>query len=46
MKAFAGYRAKTFSYLRYSKKCVIKRKPRLNDYEDCLLNNRIILKPH
>ena len=56
MKEFAGYRAKTFSYLmdddsekkklKGTKKCVIKRKPRLNDYEDCLLNNRIILKPH
>ena len=56
MKEFAGYRAKTYSYLmddnnekkklKGTKKCVIKRKARLNDYEDCLLKNRIILKPH
>ena len=27
-----------------SKKCVIKRKIKFNDYKDCLLNNEIILK--
>ena len=28
-----------------TKKCVIKRRIRFNDYKDCLLNNEIILKP-
>ena len=56
MKEFAGYRAKTYSYLmdddsekkklKETKKCDIERKAWLNDYEDCLLNNKIILKPH
>ena len=27
-----------------TKKCVIKRILKLNDYEDCLFNNKIILK--
>ena len=55
MKEFAGYRAETYSYLmdddsekkklKGTKRCVIK-KGRLNDYEDCLLNHKIILKPH
>ena len=26
------------------KRCVIKRRPKFNDYKDCLLNNEIILK--
>ena len=56
MKEFAGYRAKAYSYLmdddsekkklKGTKKCVIKRKARLNDYEDCLLNDRMLLKQH
>ena len=27
-----------------TKKCVIKRRPKFNDYKDCLLNNKIVLK--
>ena len=27
-----------------TKKCVIKRRLKFNDYKDCLLNNEIILK--
>ena len=51
---FAAIRAKTYSYLmddgnsdkkaRGTKKCVIKRRLKFNDYKDCLLNNKIILK--
>ena len=46
MKEFAGLRAKTFSYLKHknhkdkkakdTKKCVIKRKLKFQDYENCL----------
>ena len=54
MTEFAGLRPKTYSYLfddgnsnkkaKRTKKCVIKRVFKLNDYKDCLLNNEIILK--
>ena len=27
------------------KKCVLKRELKFNDYKDCLLNNKIVLKP-
>ena len=27
-----------------TKKCVIKRIPKFNDYEDCISNNKILLK--
>ena len=37
MKEFAGHRAKKYE-------CVIKRILKFNDYEDCLFNNKIILK--
>ena len=47
-------RPKTYSYLmdngnsdkkaKGTKKCVIKRILKFNDYKDCLLNNKIILK--
>ena len=47
-------RPKTYSYLmdddseakkaKGTKKCVIKRRLKFNDYKDCLLNNEIILK--
>ena len=53
MKEFVGLRAKTYAYLmdddsekkkaKGTKKCVIKRILKFNDYEECLLNNRIIL---
>ena len=29
-----------------TKKCVIKRMLQFNDYEDCILNNKIIVKSH
>ena len=51
---FAALRPKTYSYLmddgnsdkkaKGTKKCVIKRRLKFNDYKDCLLNNEIILK--
>ena len=54
MKEFCGRRANTHAYLmdddsekkkaKGTKKCVIKRILKFNDYEDCLLNNKIILK--
>ena len=54
MTEFVALRPKTYSYLmddgrsdkkaKGTKKCVIKRRLRFNDYEDCLLNNEIILK--
>ena len=28
-----------------TKKCIIKRRLKFNDYEDCLLNNEVILNP-
>ena len=55
MTEFAALRPKTYSYLmddgwsdkkaEGAKKCVIKRRLKFNDYEDCLLNNEIVLKP-
>ena len=49
---FMALRPKTYSYLmddgnsdkkaKGTKKCVIKQRPKFNDYKDCLLNNEII----
>ena len=54
MTEFVTLRPKTYSYLmddgtsdkkaKGTKKCVIKRVLKFNDYKDCLLNNEIILK--
>ena len=54
MTEFAALRPKSYSYLmddgnndqkaKGTKKCVIKRRLKFNDYKDCLLNNEIILK--
>ena len=54
MIEFAALRPKTYSYLmdygnsdklaKLTKKCVLKRVLKFNDYKDCLLNNEIILK--
>ena len=54
MTKFAAPRAKTYSYLmgdnrevkktKETKKCVIKRMLKLNDYKNCVRNNEIILK--
>ena len=54
MTEFVALRPKTYSYLTDdckedkkatgTKKCVIKRRLKFNDYKDCLLNNEIILK--
>ena len=54
MTEFVALRSKTHSYLmdnrkndkkeKGTKKCVIKRRLKLNDYKDCLLNNQIVLK--
>ena len=54
MTEFAALRPKTYSYLmddsnsdkkaKVTKKCVIKRGLKFNDYKDCSLNNEIILK--
>ena len=54
MTEFGDLRPKTYSYLtndceedkkvKGTKKCVIKRRLKLNDYKDCLLNNQIVLK--
>ena len=54
MTEFAALRPKTYSYLmddcnreekaKGTKKCVIKKIIKFNDYKDCLLNNEIILK--
>ena len=54
MKEFVELRTKTYAYLmdddsekkkaKGTKKCVIKRILKFNDYEDCLFNNKIILK--
>ena len=51
---FIALRPKTYSYLmdngkndkkaKGTKKCVIKRRLKFNDYKDCLLNNEIVLK--
>ena len=52
MTEFVALKAKTYFYLmdddrndKGTKKCVIKRRLKFNDYKDCLLNNEIILKP-
>ena len=55
MKRFCAHRVKTYLYLmddnsevkksKGTKKCVIKRVLRLENYTDCLFNNKIILKP-
>ena len=54
MTEFVALRPKTYSYLtddckedkkaKRTKKCVIKRGLKFNDYKDCLLNNEIVLK--
>ena len=54
MTEFVVLRPKTYSYLmdaggsdknaKGTKKCVIKLRNKFNDYKDCLLNNKIILK--
>ena len=54
MTKLVALRPKTYSYLmddggsdkkaKGTKKCVIKRRLKFNDYKDCLLNNEIILK--
>ena len=54
MTEFGALRPKTYSYLtddceeykkaKGTKKCVIKRRIKFNDYKDCLLNNQIVLK--
>ena len=54
MTEFIALRPKTYSYLmddthvtkkaKGTKKCVMKRVLKFNDYKDCLLNNEIILK--
>ena len=54
MTKFAAPGAKTYSYLmdddsetkksKGTKKCVIKRMLKFNDYKNCVLNNEIILK--
>ena len=54
VKEFFVLRAKTYAYLmdddsekenaKGTKKCVIKRMLKFNDYKHCLLNNKIILK--
>ena len=54
MREFAALRPKTYSYLiddgkndkkaKGTKKCVIKRILKFNDYKNCLMNNKAILK--
>ena len=54
MTEFVALRPKTYSYLtddckedkktKGTKKYVIKRRLKFNDYKDCLLNNKIVLK--
>ena len=54
MTEFIALRPKTYAYLmdddcevkkaKGTKKCVIKRVLNFNDYKDCLLNNKIVLK--
>ena len=54
MTEFVALRLKTCSFLtddceedkkaKGTKKCVIKRRLKFNDYKDCLLNNQIVLK--
>ena len=55
MTEFVALRPKACSYLikdgnndkkaKETKKCIIKRRLKFNDYEDCLLNNEVILNP-
>ena len=54
VKEFVALRSKTYSYLmddggcdkkaKGTKKCVIRRRLKFNNYKDCLLNNEIILR--
>ena len=54
MIEFVSLRPKTYAYLiddgrsdkkaKGTKKCVIKRRLKFNNYKDCLLNNEIVLK--
>ena len=54
MKEFVWFRVKTYAYLmdddsektkaKGTKKCVIKRILKFNDYKDCLFNDKVILK--
>ena len=54
MTEFVALRPKTYSYLmdhgrndknaKETKKCLIKRTLKFNDYKNCLLNDEIILK--
>ena len=54
MTEFVARRPKTYSYLmdggdtdkkaKGTKKCVIKRILKFNDYKNCLMNNKVILK--
>ena len=54
MIEFVGLRAKIYAYLmvddskhkkaKRTKKCIIKRRLMVNNYKDCLFNNKIILK--
>ena len=54
MTEFVALRPKTYSYLtddceedkktKGTKKCVIKRELKFNDYKDCLLNDTVVLK--
>ena len=54
MKEFCALRAKTYSYLmdddskikksKGTKRCIIKRKLMFENYKDCLLNDKILLK--
>ena len=54
MKEFVGLRAKTYSYLKHNndedkkakgiKKCIIKRKLKFEDYENCLEASQIARK--
>ena len=54
MKEFCALRAKAYSYLmddnsevkksKGTKKCVIKQELMFENYKDCLLNNKVILK--
>ena len=54
MTKFIALRPKTYTYLmdddnevekaKGTKKCVIKKELKFNDYKDCLLNNEVVLK--
>ena len=54
MKEFVRFRVKTYAYLmdddsektkaKGTKKCIIKRIFKFNDYKDCLFNDKVILK--